>query len=85
MKSTHLFFSLFCLIASACGTSVPSDAVDADVLPRIYPDYTNVTMPVNMAPPTFQLDEAADGMVARYAFGDDEIVCADKMQPDMAD
>jgi len=54
-------------------------------LPKIYPDYTNVTIPVNMAPLTFKLDEEADGMIARYAVGDEEIICEGKAQPDIDD
>ena len=66
-----------------CGTRVPEVFTEKDVLPKIYPDYVGVTIPVNMAPLTFGLDEPADGMIARYAAGDVEIVCNGKMQPDM--
>ena len=66
-----------------CGTRVPEVFTEKDVLPRIYPDYVGVTIPVNMAPLTFGLDEPADGMIARYAAGDVEIVCNGKMQPDI--
>ena len=65
-----------------CGTQVPEVFTEKDVLPRIYPDYVGVTIPVNVAPLTFALDESADGMVARYTAGDVEIVCSGKMQPD---
>ena len=65
--------------------SVPETFTETNRLPKIYPDYTDVTVPVNIAPLTFQLDEAADGMIARYAVGDDEIVCADKAQPETDD
>lgn len=69
------------LFLAACTAKVPQASVEVDTLPCIYPDYTDVTIPVNIAPLTFQLDEKADEMVARYAFGEDEIVCSDKMQP----
>ena len=75
------FAFLFPLILASCTAKVPSTAVDVDTLPCIYPDYTDVTIPVNIAPLTFELDEAADEMVARYAFDDEEIVCGGKMQP----
>lgn len=67
------------------GPSVPEVFTESKSLPKIYPDYVGVTVPVNMAPLTFELDEAADGMVARYAFGDEEIVCEGKAQPEMDD
>lgn len=72
-------------MAVACGPKIPATYTDSDALPRIYPDYREVTIPVNIAPLTFELDEEADEMVARYKVGDQEIVCADKMQPDMDD
>ena len=72
-------------MAVACGPKIPATYADSDALPRIYPDYREVTIPVNIAPLTFELDEEADEMVARYKVGDQEIVCADKMQPDMDD
>ena len=72
-------------MAVACGPKIPAAYTDSDALPRIYPDYREVTIPVNIAPLTFELDEEADEMVARSKVGDQEIVCADKMQPDMDD
>ena len=76
----------FCLAIMGCsGPSVPEVFTDSKALPKIYPDYINVTIPINMAPLTFELDEAADEMIARYAVGDEEIICAGKAQPDMDD
>ena len=75
----------FCLAMMACsGPSVPEVFTDADAMPRIYPDYTDVTIPVNIAPLTFQLDEEADEMIARYAAADAEIICGGKAQPELA-
>jgi len=87
MKTTKilLLIGFCCLMAVACGPKIPAAYTDSDALPRIYPDYREVTIPVNIAPLTFELDEEADEMVARYKVGDQEIVCADKMQPDMDD
>ena len=73
-----------CLLAVACSTpSVPEQFTEVDALPKIYPDYVDVTIPINIAPLTFELDEPADAMIARFAVGDEEIVCEDKAQPDM--
>ena len=87
MKTTKilLLIGFCCLMAVACGPKIPAAYTDSDASPRIYPDYREVTIPVNIAPLTFELDEEADEMVARYKVGDQEIVCADKMQPDMDD
>ncbi len=67
------------------GPSVPEVFTESKDLPKIYPDYTNVTIPTNIAPLTFELDEAVDEMIARYAAGDKEIVCEGKAQPQMDD
>ena len=77
-------YIVFCLAVVGCGgPSVPEVFTDSKELPKIYPDYTNVTIPINMAPLTFELDEVADNMIARYAVGDEEIVCEGKAQPEM--
>ena len=79
-----ILYIAFCLAVVGCSSpSVPEVFTESKSLPKIYPDYTDVTVPVNIAPLTFELDEVADGMIARYAFGDEEIVCEDKAQPDM--
>ena len=50
-----------CLAVIGCaGPSVPDVYTDSKALPKIYPDYTDVTIPINIAPLTFQLDEEAD-------------------------
>lgn len=73
-----------CWVATACGPSLPTDYTDSKTLPKIYPDYVDVTIPVNIAPLTFQLDEKADAMVARYSAGDEEVVCEDQMRPSLS-
>lgn len=57
MKRNTLFLLLSAALLLSCGgASVPSDYVQADSLPRIYPDYIGVTIPQNIAPLTFELD-----------------------------
>ena len=74
------------LLLSCGGVKVPEKYTQSDTLPAIYPDYTNVTVPVNIAPLTFQMDRAADEMVARFSVGDTEVLCGpDKAQPDADD
>ena len=86
MIRKYFAYISFCLAVVGCGSpSVPEVFTETGSLPKIYPDYTNVTIPVNMAPLTFQLDEQADDMIARYAVGDEEIVCEGKAQPGIND
>lgn len=83
---SYLFILLFLYsFLTSCGTKLPTEYDEKDELPKIYPDYVNVTIPVNIAPLTFELDEEADEMMARYKSGDTEIICADKMQPSIDD
>jgi hypothetical protein len=82
MKRYILPFYLFTFLLFSCGPSVPEVFTESDELPKIYPDYVDVTIPVNIAPLTFELDDDnADGMIACYKAGDMEVVCEDKMQP----
>lgn len=86
----HLTAALMLLLLTACGRpQVPTDFKQSAQLPRIYPDYTNVTIPLNLAPLTFQLDgqtDRVDDMVTRFSVGDDQLVCGGlKAQPAPAD
>ena len=75
VTSYLLPLTTYLLLSSCGGPSVPSVFTQKDQLPAIYPDYTQVTVPVNMAPLSFEYDGEADEMVARYAVGNDDIVC----------
>ena len=77
-----LFSSVVALLA-ACGNKIPDVFTESDELPNIYPDYINVTVPLNIAPLTFQIDGQVDDMVARLSAGDEEIIYGgSKVQPD---
>ena len=58
----HIY--LFTLLLLSCGPQVPDDYTSSDKLPDIYPDYKEVTVPVNMAPLTFEMNHEAEQMVA---------------------
>ena len=74
------FLPLFVLIS--CGPRVPDDYTTSNEQPDIYPDYKEVTVPVNMAPLTFEMDREAESMVARFTAGDEKVLCGgDKIQP----
>ena len=70
----------------ACGNKIPDTFRESRDLPYIYPDYTNVTIPVNMAPLTFEAGNKADGIVAKLTAGQEEVVCGGtKVQPSDSD
>ena len=77
---------VFAALFMACGNKTPSEYVESQELPRIYPDYTNVTIPVNIAPLTFESDARSNSIVARLTAGEEEVVCGgSKVQPDVDD
>ena len=83
MGKRFLPFYLFTFILlCSCGPRVPETYKTVRSLPAIYPDYTNVTVPVNIAPLTFEADSAADELVACFKAGSEEVICGgDKVQP----
>jgi len=68
----------------ACGNQIPANYIESEETPAIYPDYIGVTIPINIAPLTFEPDGKSDGVVARLTAGDEEIICGGtKVQPDI--
>ena len=85
-KIVYLLFTIVALLFVSCGHQVPESFWEKDELPNIYPDYTNVTVPINIAPLTFEIDGKVDDMVARLSVGEEEVVCGGpKIQPDADD
>jgi len=86
MQKIHIYsiIALAQLLISCQQASVPSQFKEGGELPVIYPDYTDVTVPVNIAPLTFEWDGAAcAGMVTRLTAGDEQLVLGGlKAQPD---
>lgn len=69
----HIGIILLSIVFASCTShpSVPDNAKDAGSVPAIFPDYTNVTVPCNIAPLNFMLaDEAYDECVARITTPD---------------
>lgn len=57
MKKTLLYTLLTMLLLSACTTETVCDAKQEKAQPCIYPDYLDVTIPVNIAPLCFSMDK----------------------------
>lgn len=64
-------FSLLFLLVACTSPSVPDQFVEGDDLPTIYPDYIDVTVPVNIAPLHFHIDHdsTATDFVTRFTVG----------------
>ena len=78
----YYYAALLVLLTACQQVKVPETFKQSNQLPTIYPEYTDVTVPVNIAPLSFELqqigaaqNETFSQMVARYSFGSDEIVC----------
>ncbi len=66
---------LFAIVACAGkAPRVPDDYDKVAETPAIYPDYTGVTIPCNIAPLTFRIEEAGSEFVTRMSAGDKVVV-----------
>ena len=86
--NSRLILSLILLfVLAACKEQcVPEHYEESSALPIIYPDYVDVTVPVNIAPLNLELLVGADDAVMRFSTNDCEIVCSGlKARPDIDD
>ena len=81
-RTSILSVGIGLLLLTACGPQVPKDYKTSKEQPDIYPDYCGVTVPVNMAPLTFEMGQEAERMVARFTADGEELLCeGEKIQP----
>ena len=66
--------ALLSLLLLACTPSVPPTFTETDTLPAIYPDYIDVTVPVNIAPLHFHIDHGTDAtdFISRFTAGSEQ-------------
>ena len=83
MKNFYSILALAALLLSCQKASVPSQYSEGNELPTIYPDYVEVTVPVNIAPLTFEWDGTpCTDMVTRFTADDEQLVLGgQKAQP----
>lgn len=66
-----LFFCSITLLITSCGRpQVPTSATHVGRTPHIMPDYEGVTIPANLCPINFMLQEAGTNVVARLTAGE---------------
>ena len=71
------------MLISCAETKIPDTYDASGNLPDIYPDYTDVTVPVNIAPLSFMMDSGADEMVASFKYGGNTLLAGGAfVQPD---
>ena len=83
----NVLYFLFAVLLLSCGqVSVPDKYEQLKVAPNIYPDYADVTIPVNIAPLNFELMMPASDAVVRFSTDGYELVCSGlKVRPDIDD
>ena len=81
----NLLLAALAVVLSACHqVTVPTSFTEVNQAPKIYPDYRDVTVPVNIAPLTFEMDGSCDEMVARFVVDGHELVAGgEQVQPDI--
>ncbi len=64
------------ILLASCGQhpTVPSNVTMESRLPKIYPDYTEVTIPVNICPLNFAVQEGETDAIARFTFPGGEFI-----------
>ena len=74
-KNTRIYHAILTAIACVLTACVPSpgDVTATDELPPIYPDYADVTVPVNIAPLNFMLRDSVEAIYVTVSCGDLEI------------
>ncbi len=71
----YLFcFLLMGILVAGCSPSAPDSYKEIAELPAIYPDYQEVTVPVNIAPLRFMIQEEADQYRTRFRWENGEKV-----------
>lgn len=72
----YSLIALCVVLAASCSLSLPSQYVSTGTAPTIYPDYTDVTIPCNIAPLVFNIEDEADEYVTRLSCGAEELLFA---------
>lgn len=66
----RLLLALSLVLCIACGDKIPENARKTHSLPTIYPDYTEVTIPANIAPLRFMLPDFKGEAICHIAAGE---------------
>ena len=77
LRHTFCFVTATLLLLAAC-TPSPSHPQASDELPPMYPDYTDVTIPCNIAPLNFLLRGGYEAVELKAVCGDKELLVLEK-------
>lgn len=65
------FLTAIAIVGCTSHPSIPASYTEVDRMPSIFPDYTDITIPCNIAPMNFMMEDA-DKVVAHIQAGDKE-------------
>lgn len=83
-KTGMTILLLLVALLASCRQQLPEHYQELSTLPPIYPDYADVTIPVNIAPLNFELLTDVDETVTRFSAEGIEIICnGQKVCPDI--
>lgn len=74
MKKRLIYILGILLLVVSCSPTLPKVSTSVERQPEIYPQYADVTIPCNIAPLTFRIEEEGEGFVTRMAAGDKELL-----------
>ena len=74
MKHILIMGMIVCMLGACTHLVVPENAQQEARQPRIYPDYTDVTIPYNICPLNFAVQEDAEEVVARLTYPGGEFI-----------
>jgi hypothetical protein len=85
IKNILSIFAAAALLIACNHPSVPSNAEKEARLPRISPDYTEVTIPANICPLNFVVQEGATEVVAKFSYPGGEMTYGDGQKIEIDD
>ena len=69
----RVMIAIVAVLAAACSPKAPTGANETDKVPAIFPDYTDVTIPRNIAPLNFLIEERGQDYVTVLENGDERV------------
>ena len=77
MKLKHFLYPIFLLVA-ACSPKLPQNAIETQQKAHIYPDYSAISLPINIAPINFRIEEDAEQFITHIYNNDKELLIKGK-------
>ena len=69
-----IIIPLLVILIVACKPTLPSDYDTAGTVPAIFPDYTDITIPSNIAPMNFLIEEQADAYLTELTSESGQVI-----------